>query len=219
MINSSHLLRNKELVDLLNSIKPDDCPGKVNLHCHTLLSDGSLSPEDLIEQASIKGIKYIAVTDHHNFHAYTRIDKWLKDNISSTKIYTGIEISCLLSNCLVHVLGLGFIVNHPSLKLYSLGYSQTGASLQASAVVESIHRAGGLAVLAHPARYRLDHKYLISEAFKLGFDGAEAWYDYEHNTIWKYSDFVCNQIHNQLDSLGMLSTCGTDSHGLDLFGR
>ncbi|MAB54449.1 MAG: phosphatase, partial [Synechococcus sp. CPC35] len=31
--------------------------------------------------------------------------------------------------------------------------------------------------------------------------------------------FICDAIDRQLANLGLLRTCGTDSHGLDLGGR
>jgi hypothetical protein len=94
-----------------------------------------------------------------------------------------------------------------------------GESLRAEAVVSAIHQAGGLAVLAHPARYRLGHGVLIEEAARLGFDGGEAWYDYDMNPTWKPSPLICESIDRQLANLGLLRTCGTDSHGIDLNGR
>ena len=79
-------------------------------------------------------------------------------------------------------------------------------------VVKAIHEAGGLAVLAHPARYRLGHDLLIDEAARLGFDGGEAWYD-RHADGLGAQLVICEAIDRQLENLGLLRTCGTDSHG------
>ena len=65
------------------------------------------------------------------------------------------EMSALMKGCLVHVLALGFELNHPALQPYNRGDAVVGEPLRAEAVVKAIHEAGGLAVLAHPARYRL----------------------------------------------------------------
>ena len=94
-------------------------------------------------------------------------------------LWSGMEISCLLEGCLVHVLALGFELNHPALQPYNRGDAVVGEALRAESVVRAIHSAGGLAVLAHPARYRLGHAELISAAAALGMDGGEAWYDYD----------------------------------------
>jgi len=36
------------------------------LHCHTTLSDGNLSPRDLIEEYKQRGYHFVAITDHRN---------------------------------------------------------------------------------------------------------------------------------------------------------
>ncbi|MFN2166289.1 MAG: PHP domain-containing protein, partial [Anaerolineae bacterium] len=37
---------------------------RVDLHCHTTASDGSLAPEKLVARAAGLGIKVLAITDH-----------------------------------------------------------------------------------------------------------------------------------------------------------
>ena len=119
----------------------------------------------------------------------------------------------------MHVLALGFELDHRDLQPYNRGDAVVGEALRAESVVRAIHSAGGLAVLAHPARYRLGHDVLIEEAARLGFDGGEAWYDYEMQPHWQPSPLICEAIDRQLSDLGLLRTCGTDSHGIDLCGR
>jgi predicted metal-dependent phosphoesterase TrpH len=130
-----------------------------------------------------------------------------------------VEISCLLEGCLVHVLGLGFAEEHPSLHPYLQGTSVVGPALQAEAVLKAIRAAGGLALLAHPARYRLPHQRLIAAAAELGFDGAEVWYDYGMQPRWQPTPLVCEAIAADLERRGLLMSCGTDTHGLALRGR
>ena len=36
----------------------------VDLHVHTQLSDGSLSPAEVVEQAAEAGVALLAITDH-----------------------------------------------------------------------------------------------------------------------------------------------------------
>ena len=70
------------------------------------------------------------------------------------------------------------------LRPYNRGDAVVGEALRAEIPsCKAIHAAGGLAVLAHPARYRLGHDLLIEEAARLGFDGGEAWYDYDMQTL------------------------------------
>ena len=211
------------LVPVLQAVTPACCPTRLNFHCHTVLSDGSLRPEALAQQAVAIGLEHLAVTDHHSTAAYTPAAAWLDRAAAAgqsvPRLWRGVEISALLDGCLVHVLALGFAEHHPSLEPYLQGNSQIGAALRAEAVLEAIHAAEGLAVLAHPARYRLPFKRLIAAAAALGFDGAEAWYDYTMGPRWQPTDLVCGAIASDLTDRGLLMSCGTDTHGLDLCGR
>ena len=211
------------LREVLDQVGPDSCPGTLNFHCHTICSDGSLEPEALIAQATELGLRHLAVTDHHSSHAHPPMQTWLQQRQDAGEavptLWSGMEISCLLKGCLVHVLALGFELNHPSLQPYNRGDAVVGDLLRAENVVKAIHAAGGLAVLAHPARYRLGHAELIDAAAAIEIDGGEAWYDYEMQPSWRPSALVCEAIDRQLANLGLLRTCGTDSHGIDLSGR
>jgi len=190
---------------------------------HSTYSDGSLSAKEIFNQAIELSIDHYAITDHHSVDAYIELNKFneteFKDRFSSPKLWTGIEITCLLKGCLVHVLGLGF--DHKSIHLapYIQQKAAIGTELLASTVVESIHNANGIAVLAHPARYKLPFDILINEASKLKFDAVETWYNYERAYKWTPSEFVCDKIFDCANSYSLLSTCGTDSHGLSLLRR
>jgi predicted metal-dependent phosphoesterase TrpH len=130
-----------------------------------------------------------------------------------------VEISCLLEGCLVHVLALGFGDDHAPLAPYLQGNAVVGPALRAESVREAIHASGGLALLAHPARYRLPYSQLLAAADHLGFDGAEAWYDYTMGPTWEPTPLVCEAIAADLRTRGLLMSCGTDTHGLALHGR
>lgn len=45
---------------------------KTDLHIHTNCSDGSLSPEQIVERACGAGLDAIAVTDHDNANGVER---------------------------------------------------------------------------------------------------------------------------------------------------
>ena len=218
MADRSHPLR-----EVLNQVSVESCPTVMNFHCHTQCSDGSLEPLALAQQAQNLRLQHLAVTDHHSTAAYLTIQEYFtaqrEHGSAVPTLWTGMEISCLLKGCLVHVLALGFDHGHRALHLYNQGDAAVGEPLRADAVVRAIHAAGGLAVLAHPARYRLGHDVLIDEAAAIGIDGGEAWYDYDMQAVWSPTPVVCDAIDLQLKNLGLLRTCGTDTHGLDLKGR
>jgi len=212
------------LTAVLRQVDAGSCPGRLNFHCHTLHSDGSLSASELALQARRLGVEHLAITDHHRHDAHGEAVVALSDGSgdpggSGPLLWRGVEISCLLEGCLVHVLALGFADDHPSLHPYLQGAAVVGPDLQARAVVAAIRAAGGLALLAHPARYRLPHQRLIAAAASLGFDGAEAWYDYAMATRWAPTPLICDAIAADLRERGLLMSCGTDTHGLALDGR
>ncbi len=214
---------NHPLAAVLRQVDRHSCPTRFNFHCHTVFSDGSLRPEALVQQAAALGLEHLAITDHHSHGAHDPAWQWLEEHRAlsgaTPVLWRGVEISCLLEGCLVHVLGLGFGSEHRSLDPYLQGSAPIGPALKAEAVVKAIHQAGGLALLAHPARYRLPFATLLEAAFGLGFDGAEAWYDYAMQPRWQPTPHTCEAIAKHLNKRGLLMSCGTDTHGLALDGR
>ena len=211
------------LIPVLQSVTAECCPTRLNFHCHTTNSDGSLAPEALAKQALSIGLEHLAVTDHHSTAAFLPIQRWFEQQLDSgmtpPQLWSGIEISCLLEGCLVHVLGLGFDPDNAALEPYRQGQAPIGEALKASEVRLRLHAAGGLALLAHPGRYRLPFQRLIPAAAELGFDGAEAYYDYEMQPQWRPTPLVCDSIAELLRKHALLRSCGTDTHGLELCGR
>ena len=208
---------------VLEQVDVSSCPGRLNFHCHTIHSDGSLRPEQLGQQALAIGLEHLAVTDHHSTAAFAPLQAWFRaqaDHLAPLPtLWTGVEISCLLEGCLVHVLALGFEAGHAALEPYRQGQAPGGEDLMASTAVRRIHDAGGLALLAHPGRYRLSFQRLIPAAAALGFDGAEAYYDYAMQPRWQPTPHVCEAIARLIDNHALLRSCGTDTHGLQLSGR
>ena len=215
-------MNKKELIELTSKIDRYSCPHIVNFHCHTKFSDGSMNPEDLLDQAFHNKLQFLSITDHHSIKAHKYISEknlLKKYPYNSLKLITGIEINCLLEGCLVHVLGLGVDINSDSLSPYIQEESPIGNDLQIKSVIKAIDEAQGLSFLAHPARYRIPFNILIPEAFKNNIDGIEVWYDYDLNQIWQASNFVCSEIEKLTEKYSMLKSCGTDSHGYSLLGR
>jgi len=214
---------NHPLARVLAGVTPACCPTRLNFHCHTTSSDGSLQPRQLAKQAIAIGLEHLAVTDHHAVDGSNQVAAALAEaqqrGVAVPTLWRGVEISCLLEGCLVHVLALGFAADHPSLNPYLQGRSVVGRALRAGAVLEAIREANGLALLAHPARYRLPYPTLIAAAADLGFDGAETWYDYGMQPRWQPTPLVCEAIAHDLGRRGLLQSCGTDTHGLVLHGR
>ncbi len=216
------------LKQVFQTIDADSCPGSYNFHMHTVYSDGRLQPEELIQQAIAIGLKGLAITDHHSTKGYDLAQIWLDNwklnhpdsNSTTPSLWTGAEINAELLNNEVHILGYAFDPQHPSLKPYLRGKATVGRdNYPAEKVIKAIQEAGGLAVLAHPCRYRSTADKLIPEAARFGIDGVEIYYAYHNQNPWKPSPKQTVLVKELAELYGLLGTCGTDSHGLSLLVR
>ena len=76
--------------------------------------------------------------------------------------------------------------------------------MSAAEAIELIHRAGGLAVMAHPGIARMDE--IIPDLVAAGLDGLECFY-IRHSTAMTEHYLMCAERH------GLLVTGGSDCHG------
>ena len=86
---------------------------KYDLHSHSHFSDGSLSPTELIEQASKAGIDCLALTDHDSVAGLN--EAHLAAQKTELRLINGVELSCQWQHQLLHVVGLNVDPNNPSL--------------------------------------------------------------------------------------------------------
>jgi predicted metal-dependent phosphoesterase TrpH len=216
------------LKQVFKNIHPESCPRSFNFHMHTIHSDGKLKPEEAIEQAIAIGLKGLAITDHHTVSGYLKASHWLENwkhkhgddtHNQAPHLWTGVEINADLLGTEVHILGYGFNPEHPCLAGYLLGHSSMDEDVDAFRVIAAIHQAGGVAVLAHPARYRRSPAELIPEAARLGIDGVEAYYAYDNPKPWRTSPKQTQLVQQLSTFYGLFNTCGTDTHGLSLLQR
>lgn len=86
--------------------------GLTDLHTHTDLSDGDLSPNELLDRAREKYIKTIAITDHDTLKGIKMVDKSKYPDI---EIIDGIELSGKVTKGRLHILGYGIDLNNAAL--------------------------------------------------------------------------------------------------------
>lgn len=85
-----------------------------DLHCHSVVSDGTLTPEQLGARASANGVELWALTDHDEIGGQHRAAAAAKAN--GMKYLTGTEISVTFAGETVHIVGLGFDPDDPRMK-------------------------------------------------------------------------------------------------------
>ena len=76
----------------------------VDLHSHTTVSDGVLSPEELVDRAAVKDLHFLAITDHDATDGLARAIERSKLHPSLTVI-PGVELSADVNEGEVHILG------------------------------------------------------------------------------------------------------------------
>lgn len=76
---------------------------EVDLHIHTIASDGTFTPEEIVLEAKNRGLKAIAITDHDTVDGLIEAKNKAKD--IEIEFIQGIEISCNTNEYEVHILG------------------------------------------------------------------------------------------------------------------
>lgn len=95
----------------------------IDLHCHSLYSDGSQSPQQLVEQAAAAGVKVLALTDHDSTRGLA--EAHAAGQQFGVRIINGVEISAIWNQTLIHIVGLNIDPQAPQL--------QAGLAIQAQA--------------------------------------------------------------------------------------
>jgi predicted metal-dependent phosphoesterase TrpH len=75
----------------------------IDLHSHTNESDGSSSPQQLIDEASRAGVDVLGITDHDTFTGYDLARDAARE--AGVELICGIELSTKLHGKSVHLLG------------------------------------------------------------------------------------------------------------------
>ena len=77
-----------------------------DLHCHSVVSDGTLTPEALATRARTNGVELWALTDHDEIGGQHRA--LAAAQAQGMAYLTGVEISVTFAGTTVHIVGLGF---------------------------------------------------------------------------------------------------------------
>jgi hypothetical protein len=110
-----------------------------DLHCHSVISDGTLTPEELAARAKAHGVDLWALTDHDEIGGQARAAAAAAE--CGLDYLTGVEISVTFLHQTVHIVGLGFDANNAQL---AQGLQQTrgGRSQRAREMADDLARVG-----------------------------------------------------------------------------
>ena len=88
---------------------------RIDLHIHTTVSDGMLTPKEVIDEACKNGVSIIAIADHDTIEAYNdELFEYAKSK--NVKLINAVEISTKTKKAGVHVLGYNFDLNDNKFK-------------------------------------------------------------------------------------------------------
>jgi predicted metal-dependent phosphoesterase TrpH len=151
-----------------------------DLHCHSVVSDGTLTPEALAERAAARGVQLWSLTDHDEIGGQARAIAAARAN--GLAYLTGTEISVTFAHRVVHIVGLGFDHEAPEivagLRATRGGREARAREMAAGLAQVGIHGAfeGALKYVGNPdlisrthfARFLVDagHCGDISEVFR-----------------------------------------------------
>jgi 3',5'-nucleoside bisphosphate phosphatase len=110
-----------------------------DLHCHSVVSDGTLEPEALAARARANGVDLWSLTDHDEISGQRRArDAALANGMA---YLTGVEISVTFAGTTIHVLGLGFDADDAALEAGLLA-TRGGREQRARAMAEGLAQVG-----------------------------------------------------------------------------
>lgn len=187
----------------------------VDLHCHSDWSDGTLPPVDLAHTLYQNGVRFASLTDHDSVMGL----KAFKTALAQYDIgyIAGVEITAEHGEDTLHILAYGF--DEEDLALQAILRGKPAASADelvpkgyrtSREVIDLVHKAGGIAVLAHPLSTQPDIaklQKLVAELKTMGLDGIEALYG-PYTQEQNASLLSLAQEHN------LAASMGTDFHDL-----
>lgn len=82
----------------------------VDMHLHTTASDGSFSPQEVVQMVKASGVKVFSLTDHDTTAGVHEVEDDIPEGM---EFFKGIEFSCKAGDIKCHILGYSYDDNHP----------------------------------------------------------------------------------------------------------
>jgi len=248
----------------------------IDLHSHTLCSDGVLSPADLVARAADKGVDVLAITDHDTVSGLAAARQAIAQQQLALQLVNGVEISTSWQQLEIHIVGLNvnpecaqFLARldtqrqarvaraqemarrleknqipdvlaavmqladgaaitrtHFARHLVNIGKASSidgvfkkylgrgkigyvpNNWVEMSDAIAWIHDAGGVAVLAHPLKYKLTTKWVkrLAEQFAAAGGDAIEIVSPQQTPVQKRELWALCQLH------GLTASVGSDFH-------
>ena len=112
---------------------------RADLHCHTIFSDGTMTPEQLLYLAKDVGLSGISITDHDTIEAYSQAPAIAKK--LGILLGSGVEFSCIFQKMSVHILAYDFDLNSQAITNLCSQH-QLRRTCRNKAILEHLSRLG-----------------------------------------------------------------------------
>jgi len=110
-----------------------------DLHCHSVVSDGTLMPEELAGRAARNGVELWSLTDHDEIGGQARAVAAAREQ--GLKYLSGTEISVSFIGKTVHIVGLGFDAHNEQLR-QGLRQTRGGRGQRAMEMSDGLAKVG-----------------------------------------------------------------------------
>ena len=110
-----------------------------DLHCHSVVSDGTLTPDELARRALGNGVQLWSLTDHDEVGGQAQAAQAARS--IGLPFLTGVEVSVTFADATVHIVGLGFDDTDTQL-LQGLYATRGGRDGRAREMAQGLAQAG-----------------------------------------------------------------------------
>src|SRR5207248_2524946 len=171
----------------------------IDLQLHTTFSDGTWTPEQLLDYLAHEQFGLVAITDHDRVDTAPMLQQLAAEK--HLPLLTAVEMSTSWNGELTDVLCFGFDPENNALQ--ELAHDL-------ASVVNAAHRSGALCLIAHPGRgegYTCYDTQLLDELRRhVSIDGLEVYHPaHTPEQMVMYREYA--KTHN------LLTSSGSDSHG------
>lgn len=111
----------------------------IDLHCHSNISDGVLTPAQLVERAAMRGVEILALTDHDDIAGLAEAQQMAETK--SITFINGVEISVSWRSRTLHIIGLDIDPTYAPL-VEGLEGIRTGRAQRAKNIAVELQKIG-----------------------------------------------------------------------------
>ncbi|MBK9605536.1 MAG: PHP domain-containing protein [Betaproteobacteria bacterium] len=133
-----------------------------DLHCHSTVSDGTLTPTAIVERAAARGVDVLALTDHDEIAGLD--EARLAAAGAGLRFIDGTELSVSWRDLTLHIVGLG-IDPHSAVLVEGMRVIRSGRLGRARLIGKALERVGIVGAFEGAARFAANEQLLSRTHF------------------------------------------------------